>query len=119
MADCHSWILTVAKSTGIVLTATAISFTNEWAITNKPNLRVAVAGLGVALLFDGIEKISEQGAVGLAYIMLITVVLTPINGSSPADTVIKLMGYNTKAGTSPLLGAGGSGGGSRATVGIR
>lgn len=85
----------MAKSTGIVLTATAISFTNEWVHTNTPNLRIGVAGLGVALLFDGLEKINEPAAVGLATIMLITVLLTPINGKSPADTVLELLGQTS------------------------
>lgn len=82
----------MAKSTGIVLTATAISFVNEWVNTSKPNFRVGMAGLGVALLFDGLEKLNEPAAVGLSVIMLITVVLTPINGNSPADTVLHLLG---------------------------
>lgn len=82
-----------------MLTATAISFTNEWLNTNKLNFRIGAAGLGVALLFDGIEKISEPAAVGLATIMLITVIVTPINGNSPADTVSQLLGQPTLTST--------------------
>lgn len=80
----------MAKSVGIVLTATGISLANEWyqSSDDMPNFRIAVAGLGVALLFDGIEKINEQAAVGLAVIMLITVLVTPINGKAPAQTVL-------------------------------
>jgi hypothetical protein len=81
----------MAKSTGIVLTATAISFTNEWLDTGTPNFRVGIAGLGVALLFDGIEKLNEQAAVGLSVIMLITVLVTPFNGKSPAQNVLGLI----------------------------
>lgn len=80
----------MGQSTAVVLTATGISFGNEWYETGSPNFRVAVAGLGVALLLDGLEKISPQGAVGLATIMLITVVLTPFGGKSPAQTLASL-----------------------------
>jgi glucokinase len=80
----------MAKSTGIVLTATAISFGNDWVQTNSPNWRIPVAGLVVALIFDGVEKINEQAGVGLSVLMLITVLLTPIHGKSPAETVLSL-----------------------------
>lgn len=82
----------MAKSTGIVLTATGISFTNEWLDTGAPNFRVAIAGLGVALVFSGIEKVNERAAVGLSVIMLITVLLTPFNGHSPAQNVTRFVG---------------------------
>jgi hypothetical protein len=85
----------MAASVGIVLTATAISFSNEWLSTGTPNFRVGIAGLGVALLFDGIEKISEQAAVGLATIMLITVLVTPFKGTSPVQTVANWSGSKT------------------------
>lgn len=79
----------MAQSTGIVLTATGITFANEWYQTNKINARVLIAGLGVALLFDGIEKLNERAAVGLATIMLITVMVAPMGGNSPAETVLQ------------------------------
>ncbi len=77
----------MAKSTGIVLAAGGISFANEWYNDNTPNFRIVVATLGVALLFDGIERINEGAAVGLASIMLITVLITPIHKKTPVDTV--------------------------------
>lgn len=80
----------MAESTGLVLTATAISFTSEWINTNTPNFRIVIAGLGVALVFDGLEKLSPQGTKGLALIMLITVLITPINGKSPVQTAASL-----------------------------
>lgn len=80
----------MAKSTGIVLTATAISFTNDWVATNKPNFRIAMAGLAVALIFDGIEKLNQKAAVGLSVMMFIAVMLTPVHGKSPADTLADL-----------------------------
>ena len=56
----------MAASTGIALGATGISFVNEWYDTGTPNFRVLVAGLAVALVLDGVEKFSPEGAVGLA-----------------------------------------------------
>lgn len=82
----------MAKSTGIVLTSTGIVLANEWYQTNKVNFRVAIAGLGVALVFSGIEKINEKAGVGLSVIMLITVLMTPINGKTPAQTVLDFTG---------------------------
>lgn len=78
----------MAKSTGIVLTATGIAFANEWMQTDTPNLRIPIAGLFVALIFDGIERVNERAGVGMAYIMLISAVLAPINGKSPAQTLL-------------------------------
>ncbi len=70
----------MSKSIGIVLTATTISFANEWMQTNSPNWRVPIAGLGVALLFNGVERLNER-------IMLITVLATPFQGKSPLQTL--------------------------------
>jgi glucokinase len=80
----------MAKSTGIVLTATAISFGNDWVQTKSPNWRIPVAGLVVALIFDGVEKLNETAGVGLSIMMLITVLVTPMHGKSPAQTVLSL-----------------------------
>lgn len=80
----------MAKSTGIVLTATAISFGNEWLNTGTPNIRIGVAGLATALIFDGIEMLNEKAGVGLSVMMLITVLLTPFNGNSPAQTLLNV-----------------------------
>jgi hypothetical protein len=77
----------MAKSTGIVLTATVISFANDWVQTNKPNFRIAMAGMGVALIFDGIEKLNQRAAVGLSVMMFIAVMLSPMHGKSPAQTL--------------------------------
>lgn len=77
----------MAQSTGIVLTASGISFANEWYQTGDPNLRIPIAGLFVALIFGGIERLDTRAGVGLSYLMLITALLTPINGKSPAETL--------------------------------
>jgi hypothetical protein len=80
----------MAKSTGIILTATAISFTNEWVQTNTPNFRIGMAGLALALIMDGVERVNEQVAVGLSVIAMITLLVTPLNGKSPAETLLSL-----------------------------
>lgn len=82
----------MGASTGIMLAATGISFANEWQNTGNVNFRIPVAGFGVALLLDGIEKFSPQAAVGLATIALITILVTPVGASkkSPAQTLAGL-----------------------------
>lgn len=77
----------MAKSTGIMLAATAISFGNEWLNTGEPNIRLAGAGLAATLFLDGVEMLNSRAAVGIASIALVTVLVTPFNGKSPAQTV--------------------------------
>lgn len=89
----------MGASTGPILAATAISFTNEWIVSGEPNFRVGMAGLGVALLLDGIEKVSVQAAVGLAYIAMVTILLTPFKGTSPVQTLANLAVAKPKVGT--------------------
>jgi hypothetical protein len=82
--------LLMAKSTGIVLTATAIGMGSEWLNDNKINIRMGIAGLFVAFIFDGIERLNEKAAVGLSVIMMITVLSTPINGETPIQRLVDL-----------------------------
>ena len=87
----------MAASTGIVLTATAISFANQYLNTSTAHYRILGAGLGLTLLFDGIEHIDPPFAVGLATIFLITVLVTPVAGSpSPGATVVRLLNTTQK-----------------------
>lgn len=88
----------MAASTGIILTASAISFGNNWYVNNEANYRIVAAGLIGALMLDGIERVSPEAAVGLATIGLITLLLTPIKNNktgksqSPFDTVNQYLG---------------------------
>lgn len=84
----------MAASTGLVLTAGAITFTNEWIQGGGPNWRVAIATLGSALVFSGLEKLDEEAAVGLAVIVMITVLIGGVNPKykSPAQEVLGLIG---------------------------
>jgi len=75
---------------GIVLTATTVSFANEWWGDGTPNFRILMAGGLFSLFAAGIAELDEGAAKGLAYIMLITVLLTPINGHSPVGTLASL-----------------------------
>lgn len=86
----------MAESTGIVLGATSISFANNWYQTGEVNLRIPIAGLFVALIFGGIERLDTRAGVGLSYLMLITALLTPVQGKSPADTLVDWTEGKTK-----------------------
>lgn len=84
----------MAESTGLILAAGAITFTNEWLQGGKPNWRVAAATLGAALVFSGLEKLDTEAAVGLAVIVMITVLIGGANPAykSPAAEVLTLIG---------------------------
>lgn len=88
----------MAQSTGIVLAATGISFANNWYQTGDANIRIPIAGLFVALAFAGVERLDTKAGVGLGYLMLITVLLTPVGGKSPAETVVDWTGGNQPKG---------------------
>lgn len=93
----------VAQSTGIVLAATGISFANEWINTGVPNFRVPIAGIAFALIDAGIEELSPKAAIGLATIMLITVLVTPFGASkSPAATLAGLAVARPATNTLPV-----------------
>jgi len=88
----------MAASTGIVLTAGVITFGNEWVQLGKPNWRIAMATLGTAVVFAGLEKLDEQAAVGLAAIVMITVLFGGVTPGvkSPAQEVLSLLGKGGK-----------------------
>lgn len=84
----------MAASTGIVLTATGIVVANEWIVADDINWRAATAGLVLSLFLGGAEKVSQPLAVGLASIMLVTVLVTPVAKAkqSPLVTVSQIFG---------------------------
>lgn len=83
----------MAASTGIVLAATGIAAANDWYQTNQIPFKIGVAGLALALAMAGVEKISSPVATGLASIMLVTVLITPISSKdSPLGTAAKIFG---------------------------
>lgn len=81
----------MAKSTSIVLTATAIGMGNEFIQGYGINFRMGIAGLGAALFVTGIEKINETAGVGLGVLVLITVLLTPFKGRAPSQEALALI----------------------------
>lgn len=92
----------MAKSTGIILTVGCITAANEvFFAPTKPgqsawqnfNWRIIPATLGLALALDGLEKLSEPFAVGLAYLSLAAVLIVPFgNAGTPLDNVSRMFG---------------------------
>ncbi len=83
----------MAASTGIILLAGTITFGNEWLQLGKPNWRIVLGTLGSAVVFAGLEKLDEQAAVGLAAIVMITVLVGGVTPGvkSPAQEVLSLL----------------------------
>lgn len=85
----------MSDSTGIVLAATGISLANKWYTTEQFDLAIPLAGGLVALLFNGIERVDHTAGVGMATLMMISVLLTPPKGgTAPADTVLSWLGQS-------------------------
>jgi hypothetical protein len=86
----------MAASTGIILTAGVITIGNEFLQGASPAslFRPAIATLGSALVFAGLEKLDTEAAVGLAAIVMITVLIGGVNPKykSPAQEVLSLVG---------------------------
>jgi hypothetical protein len=88
----------MAKSTGIILAAGVITIGNEFiqkpAATFTTFVRPTAAFLLTALVFSGLEKLDEDAAVGLATIVMITVLLGGVNKDykSPAQEMLSLFG---------------------------
>lgn len=93
----------MARSTGWVLAAAAITGANEAlfvpAETGKPPDFTAVwrlipaAGL-LALALAGLETLAPEFAVGLARLLVVGVLVFPVgNAPAPLDSVNKLLGY--------------------------
>ena len=83
----------MASSTGLILTAGVITFGNEWLQLGRPNWRIVLGTLGSAVVFAGLEKLDEQAAVGLAAIVMITVLVGGVTPGvkSPAQEVLSLL----------------------------
>jgi uncharacterized membrane protein YdcZ (DUF606 family) len=66
----------------LVLTAGAITFTNEWLQTNKPQFRPLVAGMVGAAIIAGVSDIAPRAGTALGIMVLIVAVTTEFNGKS-------------------------------------
>lgn len=95
----------MAKSTGIMLTATAIGMGNEFVQGFGINFRMGIAGLGAALFLTGVESLNETAGVGLSVLALITVLITPFKGRAPAQEVVALLGNKGATVTKAQQGA--------------
>lgn len=75
----------MAASTGILLTAGAITFGNEW-VHGHVNWRIPVATLGAAVIFAGMERVpgGQPFAVGVATIALIGVLVGGVTPGVPS-----------------------------------
>lgn len=78
----------MAQSTGLIVTAGAITFTNEW-LHKQVNWKVPIATAGAALIFAGMEKIpgAQPFAVGIAVIALIGVLVGGVSPNVPSPAV--------------------------------
>lgn len=87
----------MAASTGLILTAGTITFGNEW-LHGHLNWKVPVATIGAAVVFAGLEKVSQPAAVGLAVIALVTTLIGGITPGvpSPAVQILDVLGYGGK-----------------------
>lgn len=96
----------MARSTGIVLAAGAITASNEalfapvasgGKITANFNWRIIPATGGLALALAGLEKLAPKFAVGLAYLTLAGVfILKTGNAPTPLDNALVVLGYKKK-----------------------
>jgi len=94
----------VARSTGIILAAGAITLANEavfaplasgGSISAHFNWRIIPATAGAALALAGLEHLSEQFAVGVAWIALVTVLFAKLgNAEPPLVNAANMLGYN-------------------------
>jgi hypothetical protein len=86
----------MAQSTGIILTAGVITVGNDFAqgVPAARVIRPAAAFLATALVFSGLEKLDTEAAVGLAVIVMITVLIGGVGAAkrSPFNEVISLIG---------------------------
>lgn len=92
----------MARSTGPILAAGALTWANQNLFGRQVNFdlrktaRVAVAtGAGVAVMSLA-EKANQPFAVGLAYVLLVTVILVPLPGQreTPLTRALNLVGGN-------------------------
>ncbi len=94
----------MARSTGIILAAGAVTLANEavfaplasgGSISAHFNWRILPATAGAALALAGLEHLSEQFAVGVAWIALVTVLFAKLgNAEPPLVNAANMLGYN-------------------------
>lgn len=87
----------MARSTGPILAVGAISFGNQWIFNHDPDFRIIAATAIAAAALAGAEHAVPELAVGVAWIALITIVFTRVQGKpSPAENLLTATGYAKK-----------------------
>jgi hypothetical protein len=87
----------MAQSTGIILAVGSISFGNQLFINHDLDFKIPVATAVAAVILAGVEHVSAPLATGIAWIALITISLTRVNGkASPAENLINFTGIGKK-----------------------
>ena len=90
----------MAESTGIIVAAGGIAWGNDVILNGQPwsgTIPVIIATGIAALLFDGLEHVNQQMAVGIAWIALVTTILLPRQGNrSVAQNLINFTGLGSK-----------------------
>jgi hypothetical protein len=85
----------VARSTGVILAIGGITLANESIFHGKPiDWRIPVATGLAAGVFALAEKGWEDGAVGVAWLALITVLMVRLNPPTPAPIESALAWWN-------------------------
>lgn len=82
----------------MILAIGSITFVNQHILNDEPvDMRVPIATGVAAMLFAGVEKVWADGAMAIASIGLVTVLLTRINGQpAPLETLAEWSGYGVK-----------------------
>lgn len=87
----------MAASTGPVLAIGAITIANRTLFNDKPmDWKVPIATAIAAVLFAGAERAIGSGAVKVAYLALITVVLARVDPSVPSPAESALRWFNQR-----------------------
>lgn len=87
----------MAASTGPVLAIGAITIANRTLFNDKPmDWKVPIATAITAILFAGAERAIGSGAVKVAYLALITVVLARVDPSVPSPAESALRWFNQR-----------------------
>lgn len=85
----------MGASTGPILVATGITFGNEWILNKQsPNFKILLGGAVAAGMLGLFEHVSPELAKGIAWIALVTCLLTnPAGGGkSPAANLLATSG---------------------------
>ena len=91
-----------STAAGIILIAGGITFTNEWYQDNHHiNWRVPIATVLAAAIFDGLAKLDDKAAIGVAVMVLIGAFVNKVNGKSIADVLTESFSKTTAKGKVP------------------